>query len=421
MTPTRISMGRGIWHVVVDGSGVDMSGVACCLLCVAVFSVRPIWADAPIALCVLHALDILQSSLQRVALVNQEFRNCCLHCQRFMPSYAISSLVYSHCREYEGTVLSVGSYVFLDVDWLAKVLEPLLNHKGIEDRGGTRSFGDVEVTQQWQEYSLRKLQGKGILEQRLAAFLWPGYTEHVLAALARIGLTFPCPGDDDGGLVVLLRLPETRPLYVGQHIANFNEGHGQKSLTMHWKMPYGVPPGGIERIVSRCSSLGKTSKFWRFGALVRVGATRKEGEKGDDGVERSWFLLEYDSYGQELVVSVWGDLKKAAAWAILSYISAVVREMTQQYPGLRWEAFVGCPDHPGEAMYIAEVRRAGCERVAVSGNGLLTERYPETSRPKSWALTTPFLRSLQVLSLSRHLQVAAQDATLASIQVRHVR
>lgn len=272
-------------------------------------------------------------------------------------------------------MLSVGTHVFLDVDWLAKVLEPVLNHKGIEDRGGARTFGDVEVTEQWQEYSLRKLQDQGILEQRLAAFLWPGYTEHVLAALERIGLTFSYPGDDDGGLVVPLRLPEIRPLYVGQHIANFNDGHGQKSLTMHWKMPYGVPPGGVERIIARCSSLGEASLFWRFGVLVRVGAAQQEEEEGDGGVERSWFMLEYDRYGQELVIAVWGDLKKAAAWAALSYVSAVIIDMTQQYPGLRWEAFMGCPDHPGEAMCVSEVREAGCVRYALLFQKAFADRF----------------------------------------------
>lgn len=250
-------------------------------------------------------------------------------------------------------MLLVGTYVFLDVDWLAKVLEPLLNHKGIEEKDVARVFGDVEVTEQWQEYSLRKLTDEGILEQRLAAFLWPGYREHVLAALERVGLTFPCPGDDGNGLVVPLRLPETKPLHVGQLLANFRDDHGQKSLTMHWKMLHGVPPGGVERIVSRCSHVGAASLFWRFGVLVRVGPAQ---EGDDDRVGRAWFMLEYDRYGQELVIEVWGHLAKAAAWATLSYVSAVVREMTLQYPGLRWEAFLGCPDHPSEAMCISEVR-----------------------------------------------------------------
>ena len=257
-------------------------------------------------------------------------------------------------------MLSVGTYVFLDVDWLARVLAPLLNHKGIEYRGGARRFGDVEVTEQWQEYSLRKLQDEGILEQRLATFLWPGYTQHVLAALELIGLTFPDPGDKGGGLVVPLRLPETRPLYVGQHLANFRDEHRQKSLTVHWKMPHGVPPGGVERIVSRCSRVGAASLFWRFGVLVRVGAAR---EDDDDRIGQSWFMLEYDRYGQELVVEVWGDLTKAAAWSALSYISAVVRNMIVEFPGLRWEAFLGCPDHPGEAMCISKVRGVWCHIV----------------------------------------------------------
>lgn len=260
----------------------------------------------------------------------------------------------TRCREYEGTVLPLGDYVFLDVDWLAKVLEPVLNHKGIEGRGGARVFGDVEITEQWQGYSLQRLEAKGILEQRLAAFLWPGYTEHVLAALARIGLTFPLPGDEAGGLVVPLRLPETRPPYVGQELTNFSDRH-QKSLTMHWKMPYGVPPGGIERIISRCARLGAASLFWRFGALVRVEAVPEVNDEGGVGVDPSFFMLEYNLYRQELEIGVWGDLTMVAAWATLSYVLTVVRDMTLQFPGLRWEAFLGCPDHPGEVMNISEV------------------------------------------------------------------
>ena len=254
-------------------------------------------------------------------------------------------------------MLSVGTYLFLDVNWLAKVLEPVLNHRGIEDRGGVRAYGDVEVTEQWQEHSLRKLKDEGILEQRLATFLWPGYTKHVLAALQRIGLTFPCPANDNE-LIVPLRLPDARPPYIGQQLANFSEEHSQKSLTMHWKLPHGVPPGGIERVVSRCSHVGAASLFWRFGVLVRVGATAEEKQEGDSAVERSWLMLEYDQHGRELVIAVWGDLQKAAAWATLSYVSAVVRDMTLQYPGLRWEAFLGCPDHPSEVMCISEVRQS---------------------------------------------------------------
>lgn len=107
-------------------------------------------------------------------------------------------------REFEGTVLSVGSYVFLDIHWLAKVLAPLLNHKGVEERGGEFFFGDVKVTETWQRESLERLadEDEGILEQRIAGFLWPGYTEHVVAALEQIGLAFPDPRGDDGGLVV---------------------------------------------------------------------------------------------------------------------------------------------------------------------------------------------------------------------------
>lgn len=145
---------------------------------------------------------------------------------------------------------------------------------------------------------------------------------------------------------------------VDGHLAKFRED--AKLLTMTWKMSLGVPPGAVERVVSRCSYIGADIVFWRFGVSSPVEVAP---ESGNGGLERSWFMLEYDSYGQELVIQVWGDLTQAAAWATLSYVSAVVRDMTLQYPGLLWDAYLGCPDHPSETMRISKVRGECCRLV----------------------------------------------------------
>ncbi|CAN0512488.1 unnamed protein product, partial [Discosporangium mesarthrocarpum] len=64
------------------------------------------------------------------------------------------------------------------------------------------------------------------------------------------GLTFPLPGDEDEGLVVLLRFPEPCPGKVRKVLDNFNESN-PTTFTIGWKMFLGVPPGVIEKLIAQ--------------------------------------------------------------------------------------------------------------------------------------------------------------------------
>ncbi|CAN0359722.1 unnamed protein product [Discosporangium mesarthrocarpum] len=119
------------------------------------------------------------------------------------------------CREYEGSILRSGSYVFLDVTCLAKVLHPLLNHKGSEtEQFDNVKFGDIKLAEEWQKDSLERLEEECVLEPRFARLLWGDLMDYVIKTIKHTGLTLPLLGAKDGGLGVLLRLPESVPIHV---------------------------------------------------------------------------------------------------------------------------------------------------------------------------------------------------------------
>ncbi|CAN0504690.1 unnamed protein product, partial [Discosporangium mesarthrocarpum] len=174
--------------------------------------------------------------------------------------------------------------------------------------------------------------------------LWGDLTGYVLDTLERIGLTFPLPGDEDDGLVVLLRFPESCPDDVREELDNCNISN-PTTFTMRWKMFLGVPPGFIEKLIAQCCKLGTPKPFWRLGVLVRgeLGGGDLEGK----GFQRDFSLqLEYLQEKTELWIKVGGDTRGGTPWAVLSCAVSSVLSMTIQYPGLRWEAHLECPDHP---------------------------------------------------------------------------
>ncbi|CAN0504479.1 unnamed protein product, partial [Discosporangium mesarthrocarpum] len=200
---------------------------------------------------------------------------------------------------------------------LAEVLQPLLNHKGskTDDDTGSVWYGDRELKEDWHKTSLARLEGRGILDPSFARFLWGGLTGYVLDTLDRIGLTFPLPGDEDEGLVVLLRFPESCPGKVRKVLDNFNESN-PTTFTIGWKMFLGVPPGFIEKLIAKCCKLGRPGPFWRFGVLVRGklggGDLKEEGIRWDFSLQ-----LEYSHETTELLIKVGGDTRVGTPWAVL--------------------------------------------------------------------------------------------------------
>lgn len=252
-------------------------------------------------------------------------------------------------REFDGSLVRHEMYVFLDVVWLARVLKPLLNHKAQESYNGSVKLGDtgdtcITLRNQVHIALWGRLKGEGILEPTLAQAMWPaGLSEYVLPTLVSLGLAFSLGNDPAGGLVVLLRLKSGRPARVGIVMDTFRSKN-TPVLTASWKFFLGVPPGAIEKVLTRCCSIGGVRAFWRFGVLVH-------GRFGDEGGSSGIFavVLEYSQGGNELTAQFYGDMSNPAPWVALSYVMSAVRFMLSEFPGLGSKGSLRCPQH-GNAM-----------------------------------------------------------------------
>ena len=255
-------------------------------------------------------------------------------------------------REHEGSVVRHDTYVFLDVTWLAKILKPLLNHRDDEDPfSGRLSLGDTGITLENEDQIAcwSRLKEDGILKPALAKVLWPGgLCDYVLPTLDLLGLTHPLDGDVGDGLLVLLRLGEERPKDVGKELDDFRRDH-TAVLSVTWKVFMGAPPGAIEKVLTRCCSIGSLRIFWRFGMLVQGGF-------GAVGAGKTFALLmEYSHDTNEIDMKVYGNIVTAAPWAALSFGLSALRAMCLDFPGLRWRASLQCPQHEKAMQISSEV------------------------------------------------------------------
>ncbi len=240
--------------------------------------------------------------------------------------------------------MEYGSYIFLDVQWFATVLDPLFSHK--RDRFGNLYLGDRRVTN---ARSLRRLEKENVLEPQLAEELWDAeLAPHLLFALKSAGLTFPLPKDPEGGLVILLRMNAEPPDEFRTKLRDVLGQAGQAGnhdLVLHVECSFslGLPPGFVERLLARCCYLGLPYPFWRYGALI-VG----------EGVEEGRFSLslEYSEKNNILTVKVYGGCKEVYVWAALSNVLSVLIKMLAEFPGLPCEPRFFCPLHKDTDMAI---------------------------------------------------------------------
>lgn len=256
-------------------------------------------------------------------------------------------------REFDGSLIRYDGFVVLDVVWLTIILKPLFSHKesrkfdGSVDIGGTHdtciTLRDGSEIRSWV-----KLKSEGILEPRLARAFWPnGLWEHVLPALAFLGLTFRREKDASEDLVVLLRLAQDRPRRVGKEIDKFCEEH-TLTFSARWNFFLGVPPGAIEETLTRCCRIGDVQTFWRSGVLVRGGI----GNRDRSGVFS--VIMEYSSSDRELTARVYGSISSSTSWSALTYIISAVRFMQRKSPGLLSEGSVACPEHDDHEMLVSK-------------------------------------------------------------------
>ncbi|CAM9930362.1 unnamed protein product [Ectocarpus sp. 6 AP-2014] len=279
-------------------------------------------------------------------------------------------------REFDGSLVRHEKFVFLDVVWLARILKPLLNHKDQRTFDGRVNLGDtgdarITLDDSSDIASWGRLKNEGVLEPRLAYAMWPdGLSEYVLPTLASLGLTFPLEGDPEDGLVVLLRLEPDRPASVGEVIDTFCSKH-TPAFSASWEIFLGVPPGAIEKVLTRCCGLGDVRTFWRYGVLVHGGLGNLDG-RGMFAV-----VMEYSSTNNELTAQIFGDISIPAPWVALSYVTSAVSLMLMDFPGLRWKGCLKCPQHGNEMPFATKLNCAGdkflerrCPRCSPQTRGL---------------------------------------------------
>ncbi|CAM9355194.1 unnamed protein product [Pylaiella littoralis] len=247
-------------------------------------------------------------------------------------------------KSWEGGLVEYGSFIFLDAQWFATVLDPLFSHKrdsfGNLDLGGRR----VKIA-----LSLTRLEKENILEPQLAEDLWGAeVAPHLLLALKSAGLTFPFPKDCKGGLVILLRMdakpPDEYSMKLNSQLGQADQA-GKHDLCLHVECSFslGLPPGFIERLLARCCHLGLSYPFWRYGALI----------VGEDGEEGLFSLsLEYSEKNNTLTVKVYGGCMEVHAWGALSKVLSVTIKMLAEFPGLPCESTLFCPLHKDMGMPI---------------------------------------------------------------------
>lgn len=237
--------------------------------------------------------------------------------------------------------MEYGSYIFLDVQWFATILDPLFSHK--RDSNGYTDLGGIRVTN---VASLERLNTAHILEPRLAEELWGAeLAPHLLSALKSAGLTFPIPKDPNGGLVILLRMGTEPPSDYSTKLKGADQARKHDlRLTVKCSFSLGLPPGFVERLLARCCHLGFPYPFWRYGALIT-----------GEGAEEGLFSLrvEYSEESKILVVEAYGGCKEVYVWAALSKVLSVVVKMLSEFPGLPCQPLFFCPRHKAKRMPIS--------------------------------------------------------------------
>eukprot|EP00752_Nemacystus_decipiens_P016125 g14419.t2 len=256
------------------------------------------------------------------------------------PGEALSGAIL--IKSWEGGLVEYGSFIFLDVQWFASVLDPLFSHK--RDSLGNIDLGGFAVTKNIR--SLNRLDKKNILEPKLADELWGAeLAPHLLLALESAGLTFPFPDDPNEGLVILLRMDSERPSSYDEDLED-EVKKNKYGLTLQVKCFFrlGLPPGIVERLLARCCHLGYPHPFWRYGALI-VGPQRV-------GQGSFSLTLDYSEREKTLTVEVSGRCGEVDAWAALSKVLSLAIKMLWEFPGLPCEVTFFCPKHKEEGMMV---------------------------------------------------------------------
>ena len=283
-------------------------------------------------------------------------------------------------------LLSVDSYVFLDVAYIAGALKPILNHKTDEKVDGIDVFSGKKLlpcalkSRMWLSKTelliyRDELVKRGVLRRDFASFLWedPGREEEVPQAslqtiLVNLGVAIPLlpeenpprrgmcfppfyrphpsvlPNDVCTDLLVLMRLNEDPTSKMRDEIKKLSDEPTEVPLKAVWEFKCGGAPYGFpEAVIAFCHRLGEVSRLvrWRHGALF----TRKVYREAANAKA----LVIFDKKTETLTFQTMGR----GEWDYVSLRFAVsaVRHVTRDFLGATWDGYIVCSKHEGQQMY----------------------------------------------------------------------
>ena len=283
-----------------------------------------------------------------------QFHNLCL-------APVESASIFS---EYAGQILRIDrdEGIFLDVRWLSKVLNPIFSNKLPEDMPtiARRTQRDSLVHRGvllWDSTLLRWRDELTSVNQKLNGRV----IESLFSVLLKLGVICPLErpaflANGNRGskhMLAIMRLPEERT-YEQQSILDCFLAKAlescQEEVQLKWKFDTAKAPCGlVVRLISSCYVIGEAerSACWRYGAFfMSREITRRHGEQ----VRLYNFLISYDDC--LLSLRMVGPLSDNRMWAALRYVASAMVVLSMELPGVQWEGWLDCPNHPQARMYL---------------------------------------------------------------------
>ena len=271
--------------------------------------------------------------------------------------------------EFAGQVLRIDSDegIFLDVVWLSKVLSPILSHKLHPE-----DFPTIALKMQRDS-----LVHRGVLLWDFAQHIWrdvltPESKRRVIESLFRVllklGVILPLGrpaflsdrsgsrashGDEESkDMLVIMRLPEECSDEQRRAIDTSVENVRQdcREVKFKWefdaaKAPYGL----VERLISSCHVIGEVEQdlCWRYGALF---SSPEMAWRDNRQVRLYKFLIRY--HERMLSLRMIGPLSDDRVLAALRYVASAMVVLSMEWPGVQWEGWLDCPNHPKARIYL---------------------------------------------------------------------
>lgn len=170
---------------------------------------------------------------------------------------------------------------------------------------------------------------------------------------------------DPPDMLVIMRLNETSDSVqdgLDAWVSVMKHNNEGQELILKWRFSAaGPPPGLVESVVALCHVVGiiKTGLCWRYGAVFESHAMAI-----GSGFDRLFtFFIRYDQeFGAErrmLTVRMFGSVEDDGVLAALRWVASAVVNVSTEWPGLLWEGWPECAEHPMERTYFNPQAQVG--------------------------------------------------------------